>query len=121
MITGVGTDLVEVARLERALAAPGFADRYFTPGEQAHAAGKKNPAETLAACFAAKEAFAKALGTGFSGFFPGDVEVVWESGKPALVALGPAKERLGGRRVHLSLSHEGGLALAFVVLEAVEK
>ena len=120
MIVGIGTDLVKIERIERALEAPGFAHRYFTAGELAHAQAKAQPAQTLAACFAAKEAFAKALGTGFSGFFPGDVEVFWAGGRPGLRPLGPARicvEQAGVRACHLSLSHDGGMALAFVVLE----
>ena len=117
----IGIDCVEIARMADKAAREAFVSRVFGSDELSEISARGSKPVNFAVCFAAKEAFAKALGTGFSGFFPGDAEVIWESGKPALVALGPAKERLGGRRVHLSLSHEGGLALAFVVLEAVEK
>ena len=116
MIVGVGTDLVDVARLTTALdRTPTLRDRLFTPAE----AGL--PVESLAARFAAKEALAKALGAP-GGLSWQDAEVVVdEGGAPGFDLRGTvaalAAER-GVARVHLSLSHDGGLALAFVVLES---
>ena len=116
MIIGVGTDVVEIARLEQALArTPSLRERLFTPAEGAL------PVESLAARFAAKEALAKALGA------PGDLswqdaEVVSDvSGWPSLELRGSVAaraEQLGVERSHLSLSHDGGVAIAFVVLES---
>jgi holo-[acyl-carrier protein] synthase len=118
VIIGVGTDLVEIARLEQALErTPALRDRLFTPAEAAL------PTDSLAARFAAKEALAKALGAP-GGLSWQDVEVVRDdAGRPGLELRGTvaaAVERLGADRVHLSLTHDGGMALAFVVLEAGE-
>ena len=116
MIVGVGVDVVEVVRLERALErTPSLRDRLFTADEQ-HA----TRIESLAARFAAKEAVAKVLGA------PGlpwvEAEVVTEdSGRPVLVVRGEVAEAaaaMGIVRWHLSLSHDGGIATAFVVAES---
>jgi holo-[acyl-carrier protein] synthase len=116
-IVGVGVDVVEVARLQRALdRTPSLAARLFTPQEQS--AGR---AESLAARFAAKEAVAKALGA------PGglrwlDAEVVREpDGRPRLVLHGGVAEEAVAQGIatwHLSLSHDGGIATAVVVAES---
>lgn len=116
MIVGVGTDVVEMARFERALErAPRLRERLFTPAEAS------SRLESLAARFAAKEALAKALGAP-GGLSWHDAEVVVEeSGQPSFSLSGTVAERasvLGVDRVHLSLSHDAGMALAFVVLES---
>ncbi len=113
MIAGVGTDLVEVARLGQSLdRTPTLRERLFTPAE----AGL--PLESLAARFAAKEALAKALGAP-GGLSWQDAEVfTGDGGRPQLELSGAVAERAAGLRVHLSLSHDGGFALAFVVLES---
>ena len=116
MILGVGTDLVEVARLLAALdRTPTLRERLFTPAEAVL------PPASLAARFAAKEALAKALGAP-AGLSWRDVEVVAEeSGRPSFVCSGSVAAALvvaGADRVHLSLSHDAGLASAFVVLES---
>jgi holo-[acyl-carrier protein] synthase len=113
VIVGVGTDLVEVARLEAALArTPTLRARLFTPREATL------PVESLAARFAAKEALAKALGAP-AGLSWQDAEVVTdESGRPRLVLSGAVADAAGDATPHLSLSHDAGLALAFVVLES---
>jgi holo-[acyl-carrier protein] synthase len=115
MIVGVGVDVVEVARLAAALErTPSLRDRIFTPGEQ-----QQTRTESLAARFAAKEAVAKVLGA--PGLPWTEAEVVSEdSGKPRLVITGAvlaAAEALGIASWHLSLSHDGGIATAFVVAE----
>jgi holo-[acyl-carrier protein] synthase len=113
VIVGVGTDLVDVARFEASLVrTPTLRSRLFTPAE----AGL--PAESLAARVAAKEALAKALGAP-SGLSWQDAEVVTdEDGGPAFALTGTVAARVGDHLVHLSLSHDGGFALAFVVLES---
>jgi len=119
MIRGIGTDIVEIARIERALARFGtrFETRLFTPGEIALAHARPNPARVFATRFAAKEAFVKALGTGLRGMRWQDIEVTKDAlGKPALALHGAAAKALGTATVHLSLSDDGGIALAFVVL-----
>lgn len=111
MITGIGTDLVEVARLSQALArTPTLRARLFTPAESTL------PDESLAARFAAKEALAKAL-CAPGGLSWQDAEVVVSpEGQPHFETRGAVAELVAGRQVHLSLAHDGGMALAFVVL-----
>ena len=125
MVVGLGTDLVEIARMEASLARFGdrFLERIFTPGEIAYCnARRKGAAESLAARFAAKEAAAKALGTGISrGIGWKELEVVRHHGQPPQLRLhGRAAERaayLGARHHSLSLTHGRDHALAVVVLE----
>jgi holo-[acyl-carrier protein] synthase len=116
MIAGVGIDVVEIARLERALArTQGLAGRLFTEAE------RDLPVRSLAARFAAKEALAKALG-GPRGLLWTDAEItVGAAGRPELKVyrtVAEAAARLGVTRWHVSLSHDGGLATAIVVAEA---
>jgi len=116
VIVGIGTDLVEVARLEEALdRTPTLRDRVFTASE----AGM--PLESLAARFAAKEALAKALGTA-GGLSWQDAEVVVDGkGRPSFELRGTvaaSAQELSVERVHLSLSHDGGFAVALVILES---
>ncbi len=124
MVVGLGTDLAEIARVARSVERFGerFLERIYTPAEIAYCMGKKSFAESLAARFAAKEAGAKALGTGISrGVGWKDFEVVRErSGQPRLVLSGRAGElaaALGVTRVSLSLTHTRDLAMAVVVME----
>jgi holo-[acyl-carrier protein] synthase len=124
MIIGVGTDVLEVARLKRELARKEGLDRQlFTPGELAYCRDKRYPARHLAARFAAKEAFFKALGAGpADGVGWRDVEVKnRRSGAPLLVLRGQAKRvaaRRGVKRALVSLAHTAELATACVVLES---
>ena len=121
MIVGIGTDLVENRRLERWLEHPRLLSRYFTETELADVAASAHPAASLAARFAAKEAFGKALGIGLKGLELKTIEVRRaEGGRPDLHLAGPALAAVQARsaRVHLSLSHEAHYAVAFVVLEA---
>lgn len=116
MIVGIGVDVVEVARLEAALErTPSLRNRLFTPAEQ-----QVTAPESLAARFAAKEAVAKALGT--TGLPWTDAEVVTdEKGRPSLVVHGQVAEAAASRGIsswHLSLSHDGGVAVAMVVAES---
>jgi holo-[acyl-carrier protein] synthase len=99
-----------------------FLNRIYTASEQAYCLSKKQSAESLAARFAAKEAAAKALGTGISyGVAWPEIEVVrLRSGKPTLQLHGRAAalaERMGVVRMHLSLTHSRSTALAVVVFE----
>jgi holo-[acyl-carrier protein] synthase len=128
MIKGVGTDVVEVSRLEQATARHGhaFLARLFTPSEIEYCEGKAHRFESYAARFAAKEALLKALGTGGrDGISWQHMEVVRDPrGRPDLVlrdnALDAAR-RIGAERVFLSLSHTGTMATAVVVLEGIEE
>ena len=121
-ILGVGVDLCGVARMEKAIEKAHFYERVFTPEERAYLDKKgRGRAQSAAAMFAAKEAIAKALGTGFSGgVMPWSISIVHdEKGVPGAVLLGAAKarmEQMGGAGVMLSLSHEGGSAIAFAVI-----
>jgi len=124
MIVGTGIDLAEICRIQRSLDRFGarFLNRIYTPGEQAYCMRKRNAAESLAARFAAKEAGAKALGTGISrGVSWLEIEVIrLPGGRPTLHFHGRAAEfgrRLGGTRVALSITHTKDLAMASVVLE----
>jgi len=115
-VIGVGIDVCDIARFEESLArTPGLLQRLFTP----HEAGR-SPA-SLAARFAAKEALAKALGAP-TGMAWHDAEVVSEeSGRPRFDLRGTVLARaaeLGVVSVHLSLSHDAGIASAMVVLES---
>jgi holo-[acyl-carrier protein] synthase len=124
MIVGTGIDLIEIERIKHSAEryGPRFLDRVFTGAEQAYCLRKRNAAESLAARFAAKEAGAKALGTGISrGVGWLEIEVVREpGGRPTLNFHGRAAEfarRLGVTRAALSITHTGSLAMASVVLE----
>jgi holo-[acyl-carrier protein] synthase len=126
MIVGLGTDLAEITRIERSIARHGqrFLERIYTPAEIAYCRSKKSSAESFAARFAAKEAGAKALGTGIShGVSWHEFEVRRDpSGKPALHLSGRAAElarALGATRNSISLTHTGTLAMAVVLLEAL--
>ena len=125
MVLGVGTDLMETKRIEVSIDRYGerFLERVFTPGEIAYCLRKKkNAAESFAARFAAKEAGAKALGTGISrGVTWKELEVRREeNGRPTLHLSGRAAElagAMGVRRMQLSLTHSRELAMAVVVVE----
>src|SRR3984885_3347377 len=124
MVIGMGTDLIETRRVQESIDRFGerFLERIFTAGEIAYCKRKKNAAESFAARFAAKEAGAKALGTGISrGVTWKEFEVRREaSGKPSLHLSGRAAElagAMGVRRIQLSLTHSREFALAVVVVE----
>lgn len=122
MIAGIGADLCQVERLAKSLERPAFVRRVYAPAEQAllqSLAGRRRQ-ETAAANYAAKEAFLKAAGTGLGGFALTELAVLRrESGAPYFALTGAAAQWAADRglTVHLSLSHDGGLAAAFVVLE----
>jgi holo-[acyl-carrier protein] synthase len=122
MILGIGIDVVHVYRLKRWEKIPGLLERFFHDDELRVALPKGEAGIlSLAARFAAKEAFGKALGTGLHGFSLKEIAVMNdELGKPHLHLYGQAQEsleRLGGTSVFISLSHERDNALAMVVIE----
>jgi holo-[acyl-carrier protein] synthase len=124
MITGVGIDVVHVERMERWQKKAGLMERYFHPNELATAASRGSSAVlSLAARFAAKEAFGKALGTGLSGIILKDIIVInRHNGRPEIQVHGTAETALknaGANRIHVSLTHERDNAVAMVVLERV--
>lgn len=122
MILGIGTDIAEVARIAKSATDTRFRERVFSPYEITYCESKANKGESYAARFAAKEAFFKAIGTGWRGGLAfNEVEVQNdELGKPSLHLLGEtaliASEK-NIKTIHLSLSHTKELAVAMVVLE----
>lgn len=113
----VGIDIVDVARFERALERwPRLADRLFSPNEKLYAIERARSAEHLAARVAAKEATFKALGVGWPKVSWRDVQVVSDRGRPSLVLKGKAAELAGRSKAAVSLSHDGGIAIAQVML-----
>ena len=120
MILGVGTDLCQIERIALAMENPRFLERLYTPAERKRLENlcAERMHERAAGMFAAKEAVAKALGTGFTGFGFSDVEILSdEKGKPVVQLHGKAAELAGNSGIHLSISHDGGMALAFAVIE----
>lgn len=122
MIIGIGVDIVKNSRLEKWLDNDKILERFFNPLEVDYVkACKASGLEHLAARFAAKEAFVKALGTGFKGIECRDICVKNEaSGKPMLFLENSALNKLKEKDVsatHLSISHEKEYTVAFVVLE----
>jgi len=121
MIIGTGVDIVKVERFSTEQS-PRFIQRVFSMHEQAYLATKG--AESMAGLFAAKEAVVKAMGTGFAGFFPCDIEILHdENGKPYIMLHGKAEEAVkkatfgGCFSIHISISHSKTDAIAFAVLE----
>ena len=131
MILGIGSDICDIRRIEKAIARHGarFLERVFTETERAKALRRTETiqASTFAKRFAAKEACAKALGTGFrAGVFFRDLGVVnLPSGRPTMKLTGGAQARLDAitppgwqARIDLTLTDEGPLAQAFVIISA---
>ena len=112
MIEGIGIDVVDIERFTSSLErTPGLLEKLFTPAE------RTKPVASLAARFAAKEALAKALSAG-KGLPWHDAEVVnLESGKPVFLFRGEIADLVDGADVHLSLSHDAGIASAMVIVE----
>lgn len=118
MIFGIGTDLIEVARVERACEKESFLKKVFTEKECSLIAGN---AQRAAGNFAVKEAVVKAFGTGFGKIAPMDIEVLREpSGKPYVVLYGAAAEYKETKQIvqiHVSISNTKEYATAYVVAE----
>lgn len=123
MIVGIGTDLIEIARIKAVLDRfpERFRQRCFTEEERAYCDGKAHAAQHFAARFAAKEAAFKAIGTGLRGVGWRDAHVLRQPGEaPQLEFTGRAFihfSNIGGTHVHLTLSHSRELAIAHVVVE----
>lgn len=129
MILGMGSDITDIRRIEQSMKRFGarFEQRLFTASEQAKAHNSKHPASVYAKRFAAKEACAKALGTGLNmGIYWRDMEVInLPSGAPSLHLSGGAKKQLEAMTpkgmsafIHVSLSDEYPYALAQVIVSA---
>jgi holo-[acyl-carrier protein] synthase len=132
MIVGIGSDLCNISRLEEVLVRHGerFVQRCFTPVEQAKSDKRAQRAASYAKRFAAKEACSKALGTGLSrGVYWRDMGVVnLPSGKPTMQLTGGAAEQLKRLTpqghdmvIHLSMTDEPPMAMAYVIIEAVPR
>ncbi|CAN7381902.1 holo-ACP synthase [Mesorhizobium caraganae] len=130
MIIGIGSDLIDIRRIEKSLERHGqrFIQRIYTDVEQARSEGRGGRAASYAKRFAAKEACAKALGTGLAqGVFWRDMGVVnLPSGKPTMALTGGAAARLAkilpqGHKaaIHLTITDDFPLAQAFVIIEAL--
>ena len=131
MIIGIGSDLIDISRVAKVIERHGerFLDRIFTPAERAKADRRKNRAETYAKRFAAKEACAKALGTGLrGGVWWRDMGVVnLPGGRPTMRLTGGALARLQAltpdgfeARIDLTITDDWPLAQAFVIISAVQ-
>lgn len=124
MILGIGIDLAKVSRYTSFLDKQQFLDKYFHTEEIIYVRSKgAGAAQSLAGKFAAREAFFKALGTGFNGFSPRDISVInREDGKPEIEPSQKVKDVLDKLakdwKIHLSISHEKEYAIAQVILEA---
>ena len=122
MITGIGIDAVQISRMEKWADNPSLIKRYFDNREILVIRDRgKDMVRSLAAHFAAKEAFGKALGTGFTGIALKDIMILSKKNeRPLLYVEGTALEAMrtsGAGKVHVSLTHDGDMALAFVILE----
>jgi holo-[acyl-carrier protein] synthase len=122
VIKGIGVDAVYIRRMQKWLETPGLLERYFNNEELSVVLEKGNRADmSLAARFAAKEAFGKALGTGLRGIMLKDIMVRNKhSGQPEILVSGTALSALensGAGKIHVSLTHEKDYAIAMVVLE----
>ena len=114
----VGTDLIEIERIRRALERPSFRDRCFTQAEQAYCEGKRNPAESYAARFCGKEAVGKALGCGVR-FTWKEIEIVGRQ-KPGVTLSGKTLAfagKVGLREIDVSLTHSHTMAGAVCVAD----
>ena len=121
MIVGIGVDLVDLARFDRAATrTPALLERLFTAEETTNGTGRALPLRSLAGRFAAKEALIKAVGDS-TGMRWHDMRVVSDAlGNPSFTVFGTMAgilERFGVTHLHLSMSHDGGLAIAYVIAE----
>jgi len=122
MIIGVGTDIIEIGRIRKAIESnEHFATGVFTEREIAYCKRKTNPWESFAVRYAAKEAVGKAFGTGIAELGLLNIEVLNESnGQPQIILQGKAEalmETSNAKAIHVSLSHSELYAIATVVLE----
>lgn len=118
-IAGIGCDTVGVSRIERLLSNLRFSEKVYTPYEQEYLTN--HSAQTAAGLWATKEAVCKALGTGFVGFTPKDIETRHtQSGQPYVLLHNGAAHIAAVHRItqiHISISHEGDQAMAFAIAE----
>ncbi len=121
-IIGIGTDIIEIARIKKAGEKnPGFLDRVLTEKEKEYCFSLGSRYQSVAGRFASKEAIAKALGTGFAACSFTDIEIINdEQGKPEVFLENKALklfEKLGGKEIQISISHNKDTAMAFVIIQ----
>ena len=118
MCNGIGIDLCEISRMEKLMADDRFMNRWFTPEEIRYVLAKgKGAAQTLAGLYAAREALAKALGSGID-FDLKEAEILHtQTGTPYFRLNGRLAERTAGSRILLSITHDAGVAAAVCILE----
>lgn len=126
MILGIGVDMVEIPRVQEAISRESFCKRVYTERELAMARQRgRQEVAFLAGNFASKEALSKAFGTGIAGFELSEVEVLrQENGRPYILLHGRAKamfEKLGGRRIHISISNTEEHAISYVIMDDDER
>ncbi|MGG7162863.1 holo-ACP synthase [Clostridium ihumii] len=122
MISGIGVDIVEIHRIEKAVnRTKSFLEKTFSEEELEFFKNKKLRIEQIAGRFAAKEAISKALGTGFRGFSFRDLTIINdELGKPIVILSENAKKIVGkdgNYKIHISISHSNDNAIAYAILE----
>ena len=118
MIKGIGVDVVDLSRVEKQILKPAFLKRIFSSRELEILSSKKNKIQLAGGHFAVKEAVSKALGTGISGCDLSEIQVLnHENGKPYVKLIGDMANKLEGCNIHVSISHDGGIAVAYVILE----
>ena len=120
MVAGMGIDLCDIERIGKMIEREHFINRVFTEREGARirASTPVRRAEIAAGLFAAKEAVAKALGMGFDGFGPRDIEIIPdELGCPACTLYNAAAQRADNARVLVSITHERAMAAAVAIIE----
>ena len=121
MIIGIGLDMIEVERIERAVRREAFRERIYAPGEIEALSRRNWNAQSAAGAFAAKEAVSKALGTGVGAVGWTEIAILHDgNGRPWAELSGRARERfleLGARMLHVSITHLSGLAAAQAILE----
>lgn len=124
MIKGIGTDILEISRMNKVVNNNKFMSTYYTVNEILYINGQANMAETATAMFCAKEAAAKAIGTGFRGFYPKDIEILHGENSRPYILLGEralkAAERVSIKRFNVSMSHCREYAVAYVIAEGDE-
>ncbi|ASW44270.1 holo-ACP synthase [Clostridium isatidis] len=122
MILGIGTDIIEIDRIEKAIEKnPNFLNKVFTEKEIELFKSKNMRYEVIAGNFAGKEALSKALGTGIRGFALKDIEILRDHlGKPVVIINDNIKEIIGTEhKISISISHNKNDAVSFVILEAI--
>jgi phosphopantethiene--protein transferase domain len=123
LIKGIGTDIIEIERMEKAIEKKNFVNKIFNESELKDEFGKFPKANSLAGKFSAKEAVSKAIGTGIRGFSLKDIEILKDSlGKPYVILRNNAEKiaaEFGEYRISISISHSRINAIAIAVLEVV--